>query len=429
MGVMRSHVLASPTLSSVGARSVVSPGPGPKPSSVTVDRVKITIMAGLTIGLALSSKLWLSDRLYPLTPVASFLSPIPFPLDRVFFLLLMATLTAIAMVRRPGKLIGLAAALAVVLALFDQTRLQPWFYQYIVMLIAVGISANSPGKYDDDRHPALNTCRLIVVCTYFWSGLQKAHPDFVASLFPWMIEPITRFFPHSVAAIVNLGGYVAPILETAIGVGLLTRRFRRLAIIGAVAMHALILITLGPLGKSYNSVVWPWNIVMLMLLAILFWPRTNLPARQILWPYGSPFRGRAPICHAIVLLLFGFLPALSFFDSWDAYLSSAMYSPAKYQPVLYVSDSLARRLPEEIRKHAQTTDQLTKKGISKISLWDWSMAEMNVPLYPEPRIYKNVAKSICAYSQPNEMKLLIRRRQTFYSPYNEAWYDCPSLLR
>jgi hypothetical protein len=119
-------------------------------------RLKIAIAAAVFAGLALSPKLWLSERVYPMTPVLANLRAIPSPLDYFLYGAMLAMLVAIAIVERPRNLIGLFALLAIGVAMFDQSRWQPWFYQYLAMLIAVGFC---------HRDAALNTCRLVMACT------------------------------------------------------------------------------------------------------------------------------------------------------------------------------------------------------------------------------------------------------------------------
>lgn len=389
----------------------------PQPSAAE-RHLKYVIAGGLLAGLALSPKLWLSDRVYPATPVSPLLGSIPAPLDLIIYLALLGVLVTIAAVARPAKLIGLFALLAIVTAVFDQSRCQPWFYQYLVMLAAVGLYDRDRGDHDDVHHPALNACRLIVACTYFWSGLQKAHAGFMTDVFPVLVQPLAHRLPPSIGPILNSLGILAPWIETAIGIGLLTRRFRRYAIFAAFGMHAFILFALGPLGKNWNTVVWPWNIAMLCFLMILFWKRPGLSAREIIWPRVR-YQG-------IVLLLFGIAPILSFFNMWDSYLSSALYSGLRNTANIYVTNALADRFPRDILRQVYLTD---KKGTNRINLLEWSMSEMNVPIYPEPRIYKNLARHICAYvHQPSEMELVIKTRVLF-SADKQVSYDCPALVK
>ncbi len=189
----------------------------PRPSTAE-SRLKITLAAAMFAGLALSPKLWLSERAYPLTPVLRQMGAIPAPLDYIVYAALLALLVAIAVIPRPAKFIGAFAILAIVVAMFDQSRWQPWFYQYLAMLIAIALY--------DHRREALNTGRLIVVCTYLWSGLQKTNVDFVRHVFPFMIEPLTKLLPASIGAAMNSMGILAPLIECAIGVLAGRRRSR-----------------------------------------------------------------------------------------------------------------------------------------------------------------------------------------------------------
>ncbi|HKY44373.1 MAG TPA: hypothetical protein VJM50_14900, partial [Pyrinomonadaceae bacterium] len=68
--------------------------------------------------------------------------------------------------------------LAGLLSLFDQTRWQPWFYQLIFMLLGLGLFAWKRPERKNNA-VALNVCRLIILCTYFWSGLQKLNVTFI----------------------------------------------------------------------------------------------------------------------------------------------------------------------------------------------------------------------------------------------------------
>src|SRR5207248_1237718 len=96
---------------------------------------------------------------------------IPHPFDHIWFFLLLGLLVAIATIAQPRRLILIFLLLAGLLSMWDQTRWQPWFYQYLFMLAAIGFCG---WKRPETRNQqVLNACRLIVGSTYFWSGLQK----------------------------------------------------------------------------------------------------------------------------------------------------------------------------------------------------------------------------------------------------------------
>jgi hypothetical protein len=62
-------------------------------------RLRAVVAAGLMAGLLLSPKLWVSTRFYPLTPVAQFLRPLPYPFDYAVYILLLALLAVTGVVR------------------------------------------------------------------------------------------------------------------------------------------------------------------------------------------------------------------------------------------------------------------------------------------------------------------------------------------
>ena len=124
--------------------------------------------------MLLSPLLWMSSRSYPLSPVADFLTPVPRPWDAVWFAVMLALLAAIVLLPRsrvPAIAFVIAAGL---MPLWDQSRLQPCFYQYLFMLMAFAVTA-TPSHEDslEAQDRLLNPCRLILVGIYFYSGLQK----------------------------------------------------------------------------------------------------------------------------------------------------------------------------------------------------------------------------------------------------------------
>lgn len=370
-------------------------------------RLRIAVLGGLLAGWALSPKLWMSSRLYPLTPVLAWLRPLPAPADAiVFFALMAAAMTAMFLPRKP--VFAILFALLLLIAIEDQSRWQPWFYQYSMMLVAIALAGPKRQEF------ARRTCALIVAATYFWSGLAKLNPRFLGDTFPWLAASALRAWPGA-QRIVRHAGLAAALLECAIGAGLLMPRFRRAAVAAAIAMHLFILAALGPSGRSFNFVVWPWNLAMIAFLLILFGDRAT-PPREMLWGRGFAFQ-------KVALALFGLAPALSFFNLWDHYLSSALYSGNRNTGLIYLSDAVFDRLPDKIQ------DYVTEGGPSRneLDIFDWSLGELNVPSYPETRIYKNVAREICRYSGDDpDVELVIEEKLTLAGSRRLS-YRCPDL--
>jgi uncharacterized membrane protein YphA (DoxX/SURF4 family) len=364
-------------------------------------RIKLALTLGLIAGFVLSPTLWLSSRVYPLTPVFHFLPPVPPPFDLVVLVAMVLLAVWAAAARRPFKPLAGLLAVAVAYATEDQSRWQPWFYQYVTMLAALlWWYARSDDAMRRER--ALAACRLIVAAVYFWSGLHKINPGFLHSAFPWMLEPLRLQWLAPLAPAV-------PIVEAAIGAGLLIPKFRRTAVIGALAMHAFILASIGPLGRNFDQVVWPWNIAMACLVVLLFWR-----------PVWEP-KAAAP---KLAVVLCAIMPALSFLGVWDNYLSFAMYSGNSNQAWIYMPASVADRLPDELQEH--TAENPSK--VDTIDITQWSYAELNVPPYAELRIYRNIGRKVCsAAGNPREMVMVVHTKSDLLHRRRQLVYTCSGL--
>jgi hypothetical protein len=349
---------------------------------------RLVLAAALVAGLLLVPRLFLAGRTYPRVPALDGWPALAAPLDIAVLGALLAALAGVALAPWPRWWTVAATVLAVVLALDDQSRWQPWFYQYVVMLAALALAR--------DAGDTLAAWRAVLVGLYFWSGVQKLNATFMTHLFPWLVEPAAGILPAAFHRVL-LGGWMAvPILEILVAVGLLVPRLRNAAVAGAVAIHVVVLGLLGPLGHASNAVVWPWNAAMAGLAVLIFW-NAHQPARQLVVP-----RRLGP--HALALVLFGILPALSFAGHWDAYLSGALYSGNIKAGALAVSDEVAARLPEPARRNVARN----RMGANVLDLWEWSMSELGVPSYPEDRVFHGLGRDLCRLAgTPTELVVVV----------------------
>lgn len=357
--------------------------------------VKIVWAAGFSAGFLLSVKLWVSTRAYPLTPLVSFWPTIPYPIDYLWFGALLGLLLAAALLPRPRWPLLAFAVLAALLALGDQTRWQPWFYQYLCIGAALCCYPwGSTAKNDDRRAAALNACRLIIAGTYLYSGLQKLNWRFLHVGYPYIVAPLVDLLPESCREAIHATAFLAPLIETGIGVGLLTQRGRVAAVIAAAVMHASVLLSIGPWAHNWNSVVWPWNLTLPVLTALLFLKTDELTAGALVKP-----RQRVAMA---ALILFGILPAFNFIGAWDAYLSAALYSYNTPEGHIHLRPEVVGRLPDAWRGRAVShhPDEYY------VDLVAWSMDELNVPPYPAPRVYRAIAGRFLTYAHdPAEVLL------------------------
>src|SRR3954465_10503403 len=171
--------------------------PWPGNSTTTPDRqvASLVRVAAAAIGCSflISWKLWISSRLFPLAPVSNRLPQIVYPFDYIWFLLLLALLAVIGFLPRSRKIVLIFVCLAASLSLWDQMRWQPWFYQYLFMLAAIGILAWRKTE-SSGNGTALDVCRLIVAATYFWTGFQKLNITFVRKTWPDMAAFLPGFW-------------------------------------------------------------------------------------------------------------------------------------------------------------------------------------------------------------------------------------------
>ena len=341
------------------------------------------IAAGLLAGLLLSPKLWLSSRIYPQTPVWSGLPAIPPPLDWVVYAVLLLTVIASALKPRATVIF---LGLAVVLVACDQSRLQPWFYQYSLMLMALSVAAGGE-----------SICQMVVVSVYFWSGLQKQGSGFAGDTFPWLVEPF-----HGWAS--PTFGTVVPFVEAGLALGLLHRLTRRPAVVIAVAMHASILFAIGPWGHNVNHVVWPWNLTMAASVVVLFW-HNDFMWRKPGWVSGA------------VMVLCALAPGLSFFGRWDHYPSWALYSGNRNEATLKFTDAVYDKLPATLQ------DYVIDEGPDRdeLRVAEWSYGELNVPAYPEVRVFHQVHRRLCQYG---EVTLVIEGKATLLTPKRQMVFRC-----
>ena len=372
----------------------------------TLLRVKTVVVVGLAAGMLLSPKLWVSTRFYPVVPVFHWLPRIPFPLDYVCFVALLSLLGAIAFAARPRVYIFTFVTAFAIYSLFDQTRWQPWAYQYWLMLIALGCFSCKADDFVGQRD-TLNICRLIMGCTYFYSGLQKMNARFMSEGMPWVLGTLHVRIPW-----LDHIGWIAACIEISIGLSLLTRRFRKIGIVNGIIMHLFILYSFGPLGLNWNSVVWPWNVVMIALLLLLF-TKTDVTFGDILW------RNRF-VYQKVILVLLGVLPSLSFVGWWPSDLSLCLYTANLTEAQVLVSPSVKQQLPPEVQQYVKNVS-----GHLVLRTQDWSFGEMNVPPYAEIQSFTTIGATVCRWvNYSPDLYLSGWEKNTLRGPGKEIRNSC-----
>lgn len=229
--------------------------------------MRLVVCLGLISGLLLSYNLWINDRFFPLTPVTDFIPILSPPFDQLLLITVLILLVIIIFYPK-SYIYGVFFTLAFYLALQDQTRLQPWFYQYIFLLGAIAWFDHKQVK--NRFISPITICQTILIGIYIWSGLHKLNYTYIFETFEWLSEPALQIFPISTSLSLLILAIITSLIEAAAGLSLAFQSTQKYAVGILITMHIFILMMIGPSGLAYNSIVWPWNICFILLLLLLF---------------------------------------------------------------------------------------------------------------------------------------------------------------
>lgn len=377
-------------------------------SILASDERRLAAMARLVAGsmllcMAFSGRLWLSTRLYPLTPLFGIVPPFPWPLDAAVLGLVVGLLLAIIARPMARMQVALLAALLAVLFAQDQSRLWPSFYACFLLVILLAGHDRSGG--DEAASRTLAGMRFTVAAIYFWGGVQKLTQHFFHEEFPWFIRPLTDLLPIPEAWIPVLG-IGAAVLEIAFAIGLLTRRFRGIALGEAMLMHAVILVCIGPLRGHWNDSAWIWSLTMAAQAWLLFFAaRPFEPTKMFAAP---PARSLPRLAVAV---LAGVMPSFHTVGLWDAAISFNVYTGNVNTASIVMLPEAADKLPAELRPHVVRQDRS-----AMLDLGGWSQSLFNAGVYPEIRVFRRLFEVVTRDLPPESTRLVVVERATWLRP-------------
>jgi hypothetical protein len=369
------------------------------------------VAAGMLFCMAFSGSLWLSTRLYPLTPAFGLVPPFPWPLDALAAAVLVGLLCVVLI--RPLAWPPVAAVVIVLVVLFaqDQSRQWPSFYTFsLLFVLAAGLDRHG-GPNAAER--TLTGMRFAVAAIYFWGGVHKLTPHFFTEEFPWFIEPLTAVLPIPATWLPTLG-VAAAIFEVAFAIGLLTRRFRRFALWEAIAMHAVVFACIGPIRGHWNDSAWAWSLTMAAVVWVLFHAAPSFDAALML---AGPMKRLAP--QAAVVVLVGVMPLLNGINRWDSALSFNVYSGNQSAALVVLQPEAVDSLPPAVAAH------VTRGDVSAVlDLNAWAMGEFNAGVYPENRVFRRLFAQICDWVGPEAARLVVVEKATWFAPKATTSHDC-----
>jgi hypothetical protein len=339
--------------------------------------IYLIVTLGFIAQIFLSQILWYSEtRHFFLVPM---FEALPLNLgnigNMVIFIGLLLSLIIGIFYPKKYLLIGVLGFMTL-LFLQDLTRVQAWSYQYFLTFLVLFINWKKPTK---ELLPAL---QYLLIFTYFWSGIQKINPHYIDSVHPWLFNAFEWSKPlkHNVSI-----GYTTAILEALIGVGLFFRVTRKIAVIGGILMHGLILSMISPWFLNWNSVVYPWNIVMICLLPTLFWSKSESEKKSTF-----AILPKSPV-EWLILVCVGILPVFNLFTHFPETISMTMYNGTTSEITVFFAEG---EVPDCFPSEAKPKIYPAQSG-NLLSLDDWGVEELNVPIYDLPTYARKFGKQYC----------------------------------
>lgn len=344
--------------------------------------VKNILAIGVITNILLTWRLWTSDRLFPQIPLIDGIRPLLHPYDKILFGWFVLLAVFMLVNRRPRPAILLFFLTGIFMCLSDQTRMQPWFYQYMLMIFVLMFynwRVDEPKIYST----VFTTIKIVMGLVYIWSGLQKINPHFFNETWPYLIKPFERFGTPEMCNYLQKFGYLVPFIELFIGLGLWFRSSSQVAVITGILMHVLVILMMAPFSEHFNAVMVAWNVTSIFLLYIIFAGRT-----EVYYYHLSSTLAFKPLY--VVVFLMGIMPALYFFNRWDANLSYTQFSGKNKSADIYLTFEARKKLPFYLQYFTYETE----RGYYRLPLNTWAMHELQVPGYPEKRVFLQIESYI-----------------------------------
>ena len=348
--------------------------------------VRRLVCLALVVGKVMSWKLWLFDRKYPLCPVWDSLPLLHHPADHLVAYATLLFLLLAGIFAKRSLFLWAYLGLDALNLIQDQTRWQPWVFEYLMLLLpTLYLSRNTD---TEKAHRILRLQAFVLAAVYLFAGLQKLNPEFIPSI--W--QPIVANLFHIPSQ--NEGpwlpwGYAIPVLEIIGAVFLVLKPTRIWGVALFLVTHLFILYYLMPSGINYNSIVWPWNIALAVLIIPVFVNSGVQFFKQPILPKSAD--GLLP---AFVLLLL-ILPAVNLFGYYETELSSNLFTGKSNNMLLMIKPEALPKIPQHLKRYVVNYQYVPQYNGPIISMQMWAMHEMNVSVISERRVFKQISRNYC----------------------------------
>lgn len=337
-----------------------------------------------------SYKTWIAERTYPVIPPFDFLKYVPDSLHVIIFGFSLLNLLLILFLKAKRYLLLSFFMFELLSCLLDTVRWQPWEFMYMCMFLVVVINFSKPKNI-------ILLFNLLLVAMYFYSGFHKFNRSFLEvfwrdsvlqDLFGLPLEVILKFKLFFV-------GLLIPIIEVLLAILLFFSKSKRKISFFLIIMHICILIVLGPLGLQYNSIVWFWNLALIVILLIVY-------QKPII-----PINKNLVLANFYWVILWFVMPVFSFFGMWYQYFSFNLYSGKGYQMYICLKNDNA-----ELKLYSEPVDNQLCKGKLYVNLQNWAMTEIKSAPSPEIKVYKKMSNEVKKKYGNNNVKIFLYNYQT-----------------
>lgn len=323
-------------------------------------------------GIILSYKLWITDRKFPVIAFVENLPQLPSYLDQLPVLALIALLI-LQLIFQKRILFFISLFVLCYLLCQDLMRWQPWVYLNGLFLFPFCFSSKKEKNL-------FSYYRIILIGIYFWSGFYKLNIGFAEHVF---VDSIRQVFNINLTKYSYLA-YSIPITEILIAVALIFQKTRKLASILAIFIHLGILLWLSPIGGNNNSVIIPWNLMMIAFIYLCFIRQDDQPLVSSTQIRSFP---------SLIALSVVFLPILYTFGYWPYYFSFNLYSGQGKSFYISLDEEDFLNEDESFRNSCYSSVYINDQNNIKLS--SWSYRALNVPTPNDEKIYIKVAEEIC----------------------------------
>lgn len=283
--------------------------------------------------------------------------------------------------------------------LFDQGRMQPWAYQFIILSVLLASCS---------AHSALMLARLLVIAFYLQSAITKLDHSFLHTLGQQFLATLVQMGGGTIEGWSESMRLAAamffPVGELLVALGLIWPRTRSMALGAAVFLHLMLLAILGPWGLAHQPGVLLWNAYFIVQDLVLFWPGSLSPAEP---EPGAGTSRSAPWPVLAMVLAAALLPLTEPWGLFDLWPSWGLYASSAERLSLQVHRVARSQLPEELQPFIETPADEHDPWLT-VRLDRWALATRHAPIYPQARVQLGVALSVAEGAALAERARFIR---------------------